>query len=273
MLQAGAGGCNIVRAGELQKSSAKFVQWEHEFKMAHAVHESSPPLVFYRYTGNPQVPLPQVPIHIAHAGRHILYPRDLPVPPAHVPRRERESDGEEVFLEELVPKRHKPAGKKIVRTAILPGVRRSGRLKKGIDASFDVCQEIKPQIAANGGRERQRAARGRYWRHFYRVPSKSIWARHLVDPPAIVDTEVEADLTVILDVSGSVAFVGRAHPKSADLVKVPPVPPLCRPLPLPTAVGGNQVPPLKRKSAAQGRHFCHAAALLVKPFICGLSNY
>jgi hypothetical protein len=32
---------------------------------------------------------------------------------------------------------------------------------------------------------------------------------------AIVDTEVEADLTVILDVSGSVAFARSAHPKSA----------------------------------------------------------
>ncbi|KAF8144956.1 hypothetical protein K438DRAFT_1782370 [Mycena galopus ATCC 62051] len=106
--------------------------------------------------------------HIAHAGRHILYPRDLPVPPAHVPRRERESDGEEVFLAELVPKRHKPAGKKIVRTAIPPGVRRSSGLKKGIDASFDG----RHLIAANGGRERQRAAQGRYWRHFYRVPSE-----------------------------------------------------------------------------------------------------
>ncbi|KAF8162083.1 hypothetical protein K438DRAFT_1776152 [Mycena galopus ATCC 62051] len=47
-------------------------------------------------------------------------------------RRERESLGEEVFLEEPVPKRHKlAAGKKIVRTATPPGVRRSGRLKKG----------------------------------------------------------------------------------------------------------------------------------------------
>ncbi|KAF8212787.1 hypothetical protein K438DRAFT_1751217 [Mycena galopus ATCC 62051] len=50
--------------------------------------------------------------------------------PIQAGRRERESDGEEVFLEEPVPKRHKlAAGKKLVRTATPPSVRRSGRLK------------------------------------------------------------------------------------------------------------------------------------------------
>ncbi|KAF8131762.1 hypothetical protein K438DRAFT_1998806 [Mycena galopus ATCC 62051] len=122
----------IVRARELRKSSAEFVWWEHEFKTAHAVYESPSPLVFYRYTGNPQVLLPRAPIHITHAGRQILSLQDLPVAPVHVPRRrEREIDGEEVFVDEPVPKRRKQAGKKYVHTATPPGVRRSGRLKKG----------------------------------------------------------------------------------------------------------------------------------------------
>ncbi|KAF8147532.1 hypothetical protein K438DRAFT_2027725 [Mycena galopus ATCC 62051] len=109
-------------------------------------------------------------------------------------------------------------------------------------------------IAANGGRERQRAAQGWHWRHF--TKSRLIPAPDFHPPPrfygeviagsgdhwltvfcadtpwlqsifrassqtpqsvhtAIVDTEVEADLTVILDISSSVAFARSAHPKSA----------------------------------------------------------
>ncbi|KAJ6464605.1 hypothetical protein DFH09DRAFT_1488908 [Mycena vulgaris] len=45
----------------------------------------------------------------------------------------------------------------------------------------------------------------------FRASSRTTQSVHT----AIVDTEVEADLTVILDVSGSVAFARSAHPKSA----------------------------------------------------------